>query len=75
MLSMLAEKLILNIPGIVLIQINTDGLTCKLKKQYENYYYSICKEWEALTKLQLEYAYYSKMMIRDVSNWRLNFVN
>ena len=74
MLTMLAEKL-MNIPDSTLIQINTDGLTLKLKKEYESMYYDICKEWESITKLQLEYAYYSKMMIRDVNFWRLNFVN
>lgn len=63
MLSMLAEKL-LEIGEV--IQINTDGLTLKLKKKDETKYYEICKKWEKLTKLQLEYAYYQKMMIRDV---------
>ena len=29
----------------------------------------ICKEWEEITKLQLEYADYSQMIIRDVNNY------
>lgn len=32
-------------------------------------YYSICKQWEKLTKLDLEYVEYSKMIIRDVNNY------
>lgn len=74
MLTMLAEKL-MNIPDSTLIQINTDGLTLKLKKEYESMYYDICKEWESITKLQLEYAYYSKMMIRDVNSYIAVYTN
>lgn len=65
MLSMLAERL-MDIDKLQLIQINTDGLTVKLHKHLLELYYNICKEWEELTKLQLEYAEYSKMVIRDV---------
>lgn len=64
MLTMLAEKL-MTIGE--LIQINTDGLTLKIKKKDEERYYNICKEWEQITNLVLEYAYYSKMIIRDVN--------
>jgi hypothetical protein len=74
MLTMLAEDL-MDIPDLKLIQINTDGLTCKLKKQYETQYYNICKKWESITKLQLEYAYYSKMIIRDVNNYIAIYTN
>lgn len=64
MLTVLAEKL-MNIGE--LIQINTDGLTLKLKRSQIDEYYQICKDWEKITKLTLEYAEYSKMIIRDVS--------
>lgn len=66
MLTMLAEQL-LKIPELQIIQVNTDGITVRLKKQYESDYYDTCKQWESLTRLQLEYAYYSKMIIRDVN--------
>ena len=75
MLTMLAEKLMTLVPNLELIQINTDGLTCKFKKQYEDQYNQICKEWEEITKLQLEYAYYSKMIIRDVNNYTAIYTN
>jgi len=74
MLTMLAEQL-MEIPDLTLIQINTDGLTCKLRKQHESEYYNICKQWESITRLQLEYAYYSKMIIRDVNNYIAIYTN
>lgn len=74
MLTMLAEKL-MEIPSLQLIQINTDGLTCKLKKYHEELYYNICKEWESMTQLILEYADYSKMIIRDVNNYIAIYTN
>lgn len=74
MISMLAEKLI-EIPNSELIQINTDGLTLKLKKEYEQLYYETCKEWEEITGLMLEYAYYNRMMIRDVNNYIAIYTN
>ena len=68
MLTMLAESL-MNINNLQLIQINTDGLTVKIPKIHLDEYYQKCKEWEQLTKLQLEYAKYSKMVIFDVNNY------
>jgi len=65
MITMLAEMLT-DIPDSQLIQINTDGLTMRIHKSYENQYYELCKKWENITKLTLEYAYYSKMIIADV---------
>lgn len=72
MLTMLAEKL-MTIGE--LIQINTDGLTLKIKKIDEERYYEICGEWEKTTNLVLEYAYYSKMVITDVNNYIAIYTN
>lgn len=72
MLSMLAEQL-MTIGDI--IQVNTDGITVKIKKNQESNYYQICKEWEQTTQLTLEYAQYSKMMIRDVNNYIAVYTN
>ncbi len=69
LLSMLAERLNLECGDIQMLQINTDGLTVKIHKDYIDKYYEICKEWEVLTKLNLEYIEYSKMIIRDVNNY------
>lgn len=68
MLSMLCEKLNTSI-DLTMLQVNTDGITVKIRKTDLDLYYSICKEWEAYTKLTLEYVEYSKMVIRDVNNY------
>ncbi len=69
MLSMLAEYLVDSIDDLTMLQINTDGLTVKIKKEDLPKYYNVCKKWEELTKLTLEYVEYSKMVIRDVNNY------
>lgn len=68
MLCMLAEKL-LKVPTLKPIQINTDGFTYFIHKDYLEQAKAIEKEWEALTKLTLEDASYTRMFIRDVNNY------
>lgn len=74
MLTMLAEDL-LEIPDILIIQCNTDGLTVKIHKQHIDLFYEKCKNWENITKLTLEYAEYSKMIINDVNNYLAVYTN
>ena len=69
LLTMLAEELILSLDNCQLLQINTDGMTFRLKKSDLEKYDSVCRGWENLTKLKLEYADYSAMFIRDVNNY------
>ena len=69
LLSMLIEKLLIQIPDSILLQTNTDGATLKFKREYIPIYEKICKEWELLTKLTLEYAEYKAMYIWDVNNY------
>ena len=68
-LLMLSELLFMKIPNIIMLQINTDGLTTKFDKQYLDLYLRICEYWENQTKLVLEHVEYSKMVIRDVNNY------
>lgn len=68
-LCMLSEMLMTRIPNLTMLQINTDGLTVKIPKTQSKLYWDICKEWEDITKLTLEYVRYSKMVIRDVNNY------
>lgn len=68
LLCMLAENLI-KIPGLKMIQINTDGLTIKCPHAYINTMKEICVWWEKYTCLTLESAVYSRMFIRDVNNY------
>ena len=71
MLTMLAEELVLRIPNLIVLQINTDGITVMIPNNNKsiNSYYNICQHWEKITKLTLEYVGYSKMIIRDVNNY------
>ena len=65
---MLAEQLVDNI-DIEMIQINTDGLTFRVKNTDKDKMFQICKDWEKQTNLILEYVRYKKMIVRDVNNY------
>jgi len=73
-LCLLAEKL-LDIPQLKIIQVNTDGVTVAVPVGMETEYYNICDEWQKQVGLQLEYAEYSKMYIRDVNNYIALYTN
>lgn len=66
LLSMLADRLIEIAQPIML---NTDGLEFLVDKDMIEKYYKICKAWENLTGLELEYDEYDFMAIRDVNNY------
>lgn len=68
LLCMLAEQM-LKIPGLTMIQCNTDGITYNCPKQYIDHQRAVCKWWEQLTCLELEEALYSRMFIRDVNSY------
>lgn len=68
MLCMLAERY-MAIEGVTIIQINTDGVTIKVRRDKIAEVEAVNKEWMALTKLDLERADYKKMFIRDVNNY------
>jgi hypothetical protein len=66
-LSMLCEKICLEIDDITMLQSNTDGTTFIVNRSQIDKVYSICKLWEKLTNMSLEYVEYSKMIIKDVN--------
>ena len=68
LLCMLAEW-IMELRGVDLIQINTDGLTARVHKAQREQFMIFCREWEQLTGLTLEDVDYSRMFIRDVNNY------
>lgn len=68
LLCMLVEQLV-KIPGLSMIQANTDGVTFSCPREYLDHQRSLCKWWENLTCLELEEALYSRMFIRDVNNY------
>lgn len=51
------------------IQANTDGIEVQVKKEKEEDYFRLCKEWEMLTKLELEHDYYTKLVAADINNY------
>lgn len=68
LLCMLAEQLI-KIPGLQMIQMNTDGLTYACPLEYVDHAMRLSEWWEDLTQLELEHAPYERMPIRDVNNY------
>lgn len=73
-LLLLAEKL-LEIEGLKLVQLNTDGLTVAMLRDTENEYKAVCKAWEKQVGLELEYVDYARMFIRDVNNYLAEYTN
>jgi len=66
LLCMLAEQL-MKIPGVRLVQINTDGLTYICPNEYLDHANAINDWWEGLTQLELEHVDYLKMCILHVN--------
>lgn len=64
-LTMLIEDVVESI-GATLIQANTDGITLRIKRKDEKTFLDLCKTWETITKLSLEYVTYSAMYTWDV---------
>ncbi len=73
-LLLLAEKL-LEIEGLKLVQLNTDGLTVAMLRNTEDQYKSACNDWQKQVGLELEYADYSRMFIRDVNSYLAVYTN
>lgn len=68
MLAMLCEGL-MKIPGLSIVQTNTDGVTMMCPHGELDNMRAICRTWEAITKLELEEVFYKRMPIRDVNNY------
>jgi uncharacterized protein YkvS len=68
LLCMLAEQLV-KIPSLEMIQINTDGITMVVDRQYEQSVTNTTEWWENFTQLELERNDYSRMFVRDVNSY------
>lgn len=66
-LLMLIESLETN--GIHVISANTDGIVSKIEYHQEELYQKLCKDWEKLTKFELEYTDYEKYVRSNVNNY------
>jgi hypothetical protein len=72
LIAMLAEQLMNHSQ---LLQANTDGVTIKVLKSDLPKVEEILTWWQNLTSLTLETANYSKMVIKDVSNYLAIYTN
>lgn len=68
LLCLLAQEL-LAVPGLRLLQTNTDGITVRLPHAERPHLDLICQWWQELTKLTLESVNYRMMAIRDCNSY------
>lgn len=68
LLCKLAEML-MDIPGLRVLQINTDGITVRLSRVQVENLQMMCEIWMRNTGLVLEDVKYKAMNIRDVNNY------
>lgn len=68
LLCVLAEQL-MKVPGLRMIQINTDGLTFSVPRQYHEHCFKVSKWWQSITDLKLEHVLYECMAVRDCNNY------
>lgn len=68
LLCLLADYL-MDIPGLQMIQANTDGLTIRYPRTRKDDVKRVTDWWQAHTRMQLEHASYSRMFIRDANNY------
>lgn len=70
MLLDLIEKVIEGVPGVKLIQSNTDGVMWKLPSdKYIEVYKKICTEWCDRTRMTLDHDHIKKVVQKDVNNY------
>lgn len=68
MLAMLVERL-LKVADLRIIQANTDGITMLMPRSSKILVDAVCHQWEQMTRLQLEFVEYRKMVIADVNSY------
>lgn len=68
LLCLLAERL-MEIGGLSLVQINTDGVTVRVPRAHMQRVDETCAWWMHITGLNLEQVRYRRMFLRDVNNY------
>lgn len=68
-LMMLYTMLTERVKGAIPLMQNTDGLEMIIPNSEIDNYLAICKEWETLTKLELEHDQYQKLIVPDVNSY------
>lgn len=74
MLVMAAEQF-LKVPGLEILQANTDGMTLRFPRAQRPYFDAICQWWQKCTGMELEEAQYEAMWIRDVNSYIARYTN
>lgn len=69
LLLMLGEMMKEAVPDIVFYQFNTDGISAGFDPKHNEKITKVMKQWEKITKLQLEDNFYKQMVIVDVNNY------
>lgn len=76
MLLDLIEKITRRLPGVQLIQSNTDGVMWKLNSKDDiETYKSICEEWCKRTRMTLDHDLIKKVVQKDVNNYLIVMEN
>lgn len=70
-LAALANKLVTNVPGLKVIQTNTDGILLYVKRKYLPLVTELGEEWSAISGIQMEDDEIQKIWQRDVNNYLL----
>lgn len=66
-LLMLIEKL--NVEGIKVFSVNTDGISCKVKRDKEKLFTEICEQFSTYIGIGVEYAHYKKCIFTSVNDY------
>lgn len=68
-------EVLLAIPGVRLIQVNTDGVTIVVPDGKEEEVQETYRAWQAATHLPLEASHYRRFWIRDVNNYIAEYMD
>jgi hypothetical protein len=68
-------EILLRVPGVRLIQVNTDGITIVVPEDKADEVHELYMAWQAATQLPLEANRYSRLWIRDVNNYIAEYTN
>jgi hypothetical protein len=62
-------ELLITVPGLKVVQINTDGITVIIPDGQRPRVKQLCDLWAEATRIELEFNTYSRMWLRDVNNY------
>lgn len=62
-------EMLLKVRTLQLLYVNTDGITVRIKKEFQSEYYQVCEEFKSISGYELEFAIYDRLEIRDVNNY------